>query len=370
MIQLVNMQTKNILYIGPVAPPVTGQSIAFTRLKERMSEKRDTCININYESSRGFVKSLKTIFSIIKFFYLIHRNSVNVVYLTVTRSTLGCLKDIIFIFNASMLSIKVVAHLHGADLTELYAKSPPILKYLLIKAYARIDVGIVLTEGMRRQFSVLSPKSVKVVANFFEPSILDCCIKKKSHFAETTSIHFLFLSNLMEEKGIIVLLNAFQLCLNATKKIKLTIVGNFLDKNSSPKFKFDVLEKIRKTQNVEYSGALYGEEKRVLLLKSDIFVLPTFYKTEAIPLSIIEAMATENAIISTFHNYIPELVNDKFGVLVKPNDEYSLASAMLELSSNKKLLVKMKKQARVEAMEKYTFERHIESMERVFSSVD
>ncbi len=70
-------------------------------------------------------------------------------------------------------------------------------------------------------------------------------------------------------------------------------------------------KKIKNNNHIVYLGKTFGEDKVILLQKSDIFVLPTYYKSEAFPISIIEAMACENAIVTTNYKYLPDVVSYK-----------------------------------------------------------
>lgn len=68
-----------------------------------------------------------------------------------------------------------------------------------------------------------------------------------------------------------------------------------------------------------------------LLAASDVFVLPSTW--EGTPLSLMEAMAAECAVICTAVGSVPELVEDGVtGKLVPPGDKESLTRAMLELA--------------------------------------
>ncbi|MBK6825179.1 MAG: glycosyltransferase [Saprospiraceae bacterium] len=56
----------------------------------------------------------------------------------------------------------------------------------------------------------------------------------------------------------------------------------------------------------------------------DIFVLPSFYASEAMPISIIEAMRSGCVIIATEHHYLPFLVGPDQGACAKVRSVVSL----------------------------------------------
>ena len=67
-------------------------------------------------------------------------------------------------------------------------------------------------------------------------------------------------------------------------------------------------DKSLEKDGIFYHGPLYGMQKKDFLKALDIFVLPSFYASEAMPISIIEAMRSGCVIIATEHHYLPFLV--------------------------------------------------------------
>ena len=77
-----------------------------------------------------------------------------------------------------------------------------------------------------------------------------------------------------------------------------------------------------------------------ILSALDIFVISS--KHEGIPMVVLEAMILQRAVVSTKVGGMPEIIeNDLSGLLVKPSEPQQLASACLELLSDRELAAKI-----------------------------
>ena len=83
---------------------------------------------------------------------------------------------------------------------------------------------------------------------------------------------------------------------------------------------------------------VYGKEKKQLLNRADIFVLPSY--REGMPNSLIEAMSSNTAVISTTVGGIPDLVKSGInGILVNPGEIEALKNAILYYLNDEEKMV-------------------------------
>ncbi|NWF98112.1 MAG: glycosyltransferase family 4 protein [Nitrospirae bacterium] len=126
--------------------------------------------------------------------------------------------------------------------------------------------------------------------------------------------YILFFSRIdMYQKGIDILLKAFDKIAPRYPDLKLVLAGYELDKTEkllkeyAPKY----------CQRIEYAGFKSGDEKISLLSGAKIIVLPSRYESQ--PISVIEAAACEKSVIVS---NIPELkfvVDNGFGISFQTN---------------------------------------------------
>lgn len=319
--------------MGPVVPPYNGQSVAFTMVFESLKNTHNiTLLNI---SNRNSIISSLILF--VKIFFTVFTKKTDLIYFTCSRSFRGSFRDIILLYSAKIKKIKVINHLHGSDFMSFYQSLPAYYRKLVYRAYSFIHTSIVLIDGMEEQFDIFPSMKKVVVENCYNNNLDTLPTQKQSH----ESINILYLSNVMKSKGIIDLLTASKEILNKYDRININIAGDIQGDSyaSSNEIETEFYSHLNALQSefperVNYLGICKGEEKKELLWKSDIFVLPTYYVTEAFPISILEAMRAGNYIISTNYKYIPKIVLPENGKLVTPLSTREIANAIDSVVNN------------------------------------
>src|SRR5690606_5118302 len=120
-------------------------------------------------------------------------------------------------------------------------------------------------------------------------------------------------------------------------------------------------------KRIQIVGRVSEEKKIELLLKSDIFILQS--DNEGMPISILEAMASGCAIITTPVGTITEVVKDNInGIIINPKSESQLAGAICKLHLDKKLLHTIQFQNRLDIV-KYSWENQSEKIASFYSLI-
>ncbi|EMN6211645.1 glycosyltransferase family 4 protein [Vibrio vulnificus] len=313
------------LFVGPASTPITGQSLVFDiACKNYQGDK-----HVVYTTGNGFYYPFVYLLKIVIYLF---RNDYELIYFTSSRSRFGFLRDLpLLLFCLAKPSVKLVNHLHGADVNFFLDSLTPVERMLVLKCYGAITTSIVLSEGMKEQYSQWQNMNTVVLKNpYVEPVETISVIEKAKDFRNGGEIKVLFLSNLIKEKGLIELLTAIKSVKNLGINISLDIAGASFDN--------DVYREVSKDLDAKYitfHGVVSGRDKIRLLGECNVIALPSYYVTEAQPMCLLEGMAAGAIALSTIHNYIPEFLPEETGLLVEKRSTEALVSALKHIDSNR-----------------------------------
>ena len=176
----------------------------------------------------------------------------------------------------------------------------------------------------------------------------------------------LFLSNLIESKGIFILLEACRILKDKKLDFQCIVAGGEGDVTLN-EFNARITESGLK-DCVSYIGKKLGDEKEEVFNNADIFVHPSFL--DCLPLVILEAMQHSLPIVSTFEGAIPDAVEDGVtGFLVPQKDPASLAEKLELLIKDPLLRNSMGKAGRENYEREFALERFERRMVEILEEV-
>ena len=114
----------------------------------------------------------------------------------------------------------------------------------------------------------------------------------------------LFISHLIESKGIFILVDALKILQNRNIAFHCTMIGGEGDVSAD-----QLIAKIYEaglSENILVAGKKFGAEKEKAFEQADIFVHPTY--EDCLPLVLLEAMQRSLPVVSTFEGAIPDVV--------------------------------------------------------------
>lgn len=331
-----------ILFIAPLPPGITGQSLACQVLFESLVKDGHhlDVININKSSFKSGEHSWRRIFESLGYALraLVAAPRADIIYFTVSESLAGNLKDLLIYLACFPFLHKMIIHLHGGAGMRVLLRKRPAMATINRFFLSRLGRIILLGERHRDIFTGIDDKKlVAVVPNFAQDELFTDFHQVEEKFAARSILRVLFLSNLLPGKGYDDLLAAYeQLSEEEREKIRLDFAGGF----ESESARADFVGRISPLPQVHYHGVVAGVRKVELLRQAHLFALPTYYPYEGQPISILEAYATGCAVMTTDHSGIFDVFDPtKCGVAVEVRSPASIASGLrLALSDRGKLL--------------------------------
>ncbi len=340
----------SILFILHLPPPVHGAAIAGEMVKESkiINSAVDatyinltTSVSLNDIGKNSFSKMLIFFKIVLKVFEQSLFKKTDLCYVTLNAKGLGFYKDFLIVLILKLFGKRILFHFHNKGVRK-YSSRP--FDNLLYRICFRNTKSIVLTPLLYNDLSEFVEK--KDV--FFCPyGISDLFENKELKFIKKGEpCEFLWLSNMMVEKGVLVLLKACRLLKEKGLDFKCQFVGAWSDFTED--MFIQTLNEYDLADTVFAHGKKYNEEKLEFFQKADVFVFPTYYNNETFGIVNLEAMQAELPIISTFEGGIPDVVEDGVtAILVPQKDEIELAGAMEKLANDFELRIKMGKAGRV-----------------------
>lgn len=355
-----------VLFIAPLPPPVTGQSVAAQALIAQLNADGHAIvpINLNKNTFRQGISSLSRVIEILSVTWRTWRagRDFDTVYLTTAESLFGNLKDMLLLAVLGRLRTKTWLHLHGgAGMRTLLANRTGLVGRLNGFFLRHVAGVIVLGDRLAPIFEgYVGSDRVRVVKNFAPDSLFLGAERVAEKWSHTLVLRVLFLSNLLPGKGHEELLQAIRsLPPELVTRFRFDFAGGF----ESPAAKERFNAAITDLPDVFYHGVVHGEAKQELLANAHVFCLPTFYPYEGQPISILEAYASGCVVLTTDHSGIFDIFTpSENGWEVHPRSPSSIVAVLEALAAAPIDAAKLARRNRDEAESKYTRKVHLHAL--------
>lgn len=219
---------------------------------------------------------------------------------------------------ARLFGCRTFLHIHDGSFAAWYQNDlSATRKEDVRRALRSADQVIVLSQGWARELRAIEPAAaLRVLQN---PVPIPAAAALRPVSAAATQ-RVLFLARLWPQKGVYELLDAFAELAPRWPDAVLVCAGD--GELAAVQARADALGI---GSRVQLLGWIDGETKHRELLRSDLFVLPSYH--EGVPIGILEAMAWAVPVVATDVGGISEALGDG-GLLCQPRDVASLVQAM------------------------------------------
>ena len=357
------MNKKNsILFIIHLPPPVHGAAMVgkYIMDSELINSKFD-CHYINLAIASSIEDIGKVgIKKIGKFLQLLHtmRREVkqvkpDYVYITPNAKGGAFYKEWVVVMMLKMMGCRIVAHYHNKGVS---SRQDGWLDNWMYQCFFNNIKVILLAEALYPDIQkYVCRKDVFICQN----GIPDVGLQESRALGvkEKNDVpRLLFLSNLLADKGVLVLLDALKILKDKGYSFICDFVGGETKDIDTERFTQEV-EKRNLSEIAIYYGKKYGAEKEAFFDTADIFIFPTYYHNECFPLVLLEAMQHSLPIITTNEGGISEIVKDGVnGLICEKKEAQSLASKIERMISSQELRNKMGKYGKKMYEEQFTLE--------------
>jgi len=362
-----------VLVIGPTPPPFNGMSVA-TDLALQVLGKTVSVIHLDTADRRNlsnvgkvdFVNVFLAVKHAVKYLYLVLTKSPDFVYIPIAQEQLAFLRDAMFLVPARFLHKKVVIHLHGGYFDKFYRSSPRVMRWLVNYALGHSVRAVVLGDSLRNMFRGLLPQDrVRVI-----PNGIPDAFESNDISGDCSRPTILFLSTLMQEKGVFELIKALPGIAKDVPDMRAVFAGEWLRPQEQAAAN-NIIREFKMEPFVEFLGPVAPPFKHQILRAAHVFVMPTHYRNEGHPYVILEAMSAGLPIVSTAVGCIPETVLDGVnGFIIDPNNIDELIHRVVSLLSDKSLRNRMGRASRERFLGNYTLTRFAHDMHELFREIN
>jgi glycosyltransferase involved in cell wall biosynthesis len=168
----------------------------------------------------------------------------------------------------------------------------------------------------------------------------------ESNMASKTVLYF---GTLIRKKGVLELPILFNRIVAKVPQAKLLLIGkDASDIQTNATSTWQLMQPLftdKALEQTTYLGPISYEEMNSYIAEAPVCVFPSF--AEAFPVSWLEAMAKEKAIVASNIGWAPEMITHrKEGILEHPQNHEAFAEAVVTLLENSELNLTFGKQAR------------------------
>ena len=262
-----------------------------------------------------------------------------------------------------------VLHMHNDHLNHALFRA--CYKHVLQKVDVVICVSAYIQQAAIQAFPAYADK-FEVLFNatdveVFKPygELADASVQALLNLPKTT-LFVLYVGRLTQDKGVDVLIQAFQQVLKVHPQAKLVIAGSsFFDGAAKTAYQ-QSLQQLAKpiSEHIKFTGFIPHKQLKYLYAAAHVVVLPSVWQ-DPCPLVVLETMASGTCIIASKVGGVPEVVEHGVtGILVNPKQVDELAVAITDVLQYPIKAQQMAAAARQKIVSGYAWEHLVNKLER------
>lgn len=344
-----------VCILGRFPPPIDGQSM-LTEQMARLLEKSRTVHRININTASAGDTTVRTHTrlhrGLLRDFYSSMKNTrqalaevpdAPVVWHSISPMPLGHIRDLLAIMPAFRPGQKIYSVIHWGNFERLFRS--PVTNLTARLLVRRLSGFIFLDESLSQKCAEWIPVEKRFTICNSIDGATQCTpaevATKQANRVDRKLLRVLYLSNMIGSKGYLDVLHAVAMLHAEGFPIAADFIGRWQSDEDQTAFMNFVAAHNLDTVVTSHGGISDRGRIKQFFLDADVFSLPTYYQTEAQPLSILEAINAGTPVVTTRHASIPNMVREDSNeaLFVPPRSPAAIAEAFRKLSDTKRWLI-------------------------------
>ncbi|SHE23685.1 glycosyltransferase family 4 protein [methanotrophic endosymbiont of Bathymodiolus puteoserpentis (Logatchev)] len=328
--------TLNIGLIGPLPPPYGGMANQANQLYQLLQQEAGIQVsfvqtNAPYANKLiGGMKGVRAIVRLLSYVRRVYRltGQVDVIHVFANSGWSWQLFSAPVIWIAWLRKTPIIINYRGGEAETYFEKSIKWVRPSMDKA----TVIVVPSGYLQHVFDKFHFKT-QVIPNIINLERFKL-VRKES--INIKAPHLIITRNLETIYGIATAIKAVAIVNKKFPNFSLSIAGSGPQKNEL----LELVKKLKLENNIRFTGKLKPDEVATLYQEADIMLNPT--TVDNMPNSVLEAMASGVAIVTTNVGGIPYIVEDnKTALFVEVNNAELMAEKIIELLHDKQLYTRL-----------------------------
>ncbi|WP_404324958.1 glycosyltransferase family 4 protein [Cobetia sp. UIB-001] len=280
--------------------------------------------------------SFEALFNLVK--RGLKKPKVDIFYMLPAASTFGILRNLITVLLVRIFyrKVRIVYHIRNGNYFEEKANILNHITQYVNKCADRIIVLSRLLLPDNKIKNSLDDDCIFILPNTIDSEIISKSTNSTDKLQKPWPIKVLYLSNFIEDKGYLTLLEAGKILVEngLAEEFIFTFHGKWLSSQDRITFESQAEFLTDNGLDVHVGGSISSRaDVQSLYAQNHVFCLPTSYAAEAQPRSILEAMSNECVVVSTRFRSIPDMViHEETGLLIDYRSPKLLADALSSLT--------------------------------------
>ncbi len=320
----------------------------------------------------------------VRYVWVLVRRRPAVVFLLLSSSRAGLVRDAWLIVTARLLGCRVVGQYRGGNFDGFLRRQPPLLQRAINMLLRQLACVLVQGESLRAHFVGLLPaQRVRVLHNGINPEEFP---SRRRQVLQEAPYRLLFVGHVAFAKGFRELARAYrwlrkhyavELWVVGTRIAQPVVASSFLPPQwyayywqHAAEIEAEIDSFLREFEGdtVCFFGHVDTTVVRDLMARADVFVLPSY--SEGASVAVLEAMASGLPVVTTPVGALPELVEaGRTGLLVSVGAWEELAQVLAWCLQHPQWCRQAGEQARQRVQERFALEHVTAQLEQILYSV-